>query len=1523
MDFPFFLLSSPADMKPRKLPNPRGGTSHRQADGTSRETRRNTPDPPDDAAPGAPTVRNSKIPVRFAIPGEADSTERLDRNGDAPARAKLSTANGPQGEGVANRNGGTKAEMEIGEGKSDAPEANKDKRETRMRKVKVCANDTPPPQNGAFLTAVDRKGNEITVKLILAGHPYIDSAASDPASPDHALGRDGNQYYCQLCRGFGDVVCCDGCPTVYHHECVPLHSLSRKSLDNDDDPWFCPNCIDKSKNSAKVRRSRSDKGNRSSSHRRCADCMKTRIDLSLAPCTECGTYVHFPPCREATLYSSASPRPNKVVCVNCLAIDNDDGVSDPKVDDPSERENNPEDNEGETDQYNAGSLDQRSDSDGDDDEGDDMASKNLTKRKRASLMAPRNDSKKHKKKKMKKLKRSSSVDLLDDDAVRQQSIKDDPILQPRASATVQAIPAFCFYLAENRWKIERALSRKHRTFNRLPKGDERNALVAQEAAVWWTKLPPMEHQRYINQSMRDFENRIVLWKEEKSAKEMGVLVYAGPDDVNPEGDTAEDGNVADSLLTYEMHDRLYLSTSVGSKPFKLETDQSYNRVLLDLLHDIRFHPLPMLSVNQPEVKASLDEYIFKVKIPFFEVHGPISTSIGDECLGCTRGWAHFCAVMQERIPAVEHRAKLQPPLSSLMATRIGLGLRPRLDLAEIPELAADKFNADLQKADLHQWRESDEFREMNALPVVPSCSAFDPKERADDMVLFIEESTAMKISEPPRPVYPEKNQHKKTSHRILPTHRHVKYTPGGADEADETLIFNKCGRCRTIIPNDTGCVQCRRAQLVINKSKKAPSSSKNGDGKLLKVHTAMISRVPLREGTGEAQSVTDQALSEALVKERWCPSAIFPPRTQYAPSPKREETNDLKNDSSDDDSVARDEDELSNTKSSAIKDNPTNIEEPAEEERETEPTGSSPEMAVEGSADEVLPTKRSRPARSLSMMFKEAVEPEPDRQQFLKHHRKESAEMQKKTTQIVCYGIVLALMRRDPLHLFEQPVAAEGYALVIHNPIDLTTIRENALSGKYSTLGACVSDARLLCENALAYNPQTSIYYKTAKEMRDALSAMQKRASDWMSTIKCAHSSFLRCQDVSKRNVDEQVDQNNGAIPRDPFGELRKAWPEGVQMLDSAHTLRRSIASDFMRTEENEAAFYGCVAIRRAAAAAEASMAPYTDSNGPFSVVAKRTHNDDEDLRDHVDTKVGETGFPQLKCVSTWREEAIVRLVRKVQKLRLERKTTSENGCSRCDGAVVLYADRKSAAWHSELLFPSRPRKKGDLDVARGVASREVLASGLASAKTCQRIMNRTQEGPDSCYDNVKDACVSVRGSKVHGMGLFADQPFSPGDVVAEYVGEYVVNPVADAREKDYGGQRIQDYQFRLDAKLVIDATKRGGWGRYINHNCSPNCNATIIAGKEPTPHLRRVMIVALRSIELNEEISYDYQFPLELDLSARIPCNCQSDACRGFMNWDLPEKGSNNRALLVQKRGANMRDRIRRLTRPLKRDEL
>ena len=564
------------------------------------------------------------------------------------------------------------------------------------------------------------------------------------------------------------------------------------------------------------------------------------------------------------------------------------------------------------------------------------------------------------------------------------------------------------------------------------------------------------------------------------------------------------------------------------------------------------------------------------------------------------------------------------------------------------------------------------------------------------------------------------------------------------------------------------------------------------------------------------------------------------------------------------------------------------------------------------------PRKRTRPLR-LTVPTTPAPPP-VKRDEELKRRQKEAAEVQKKALQIACYCMFLALLRRDPLHLFASPAQAEGYAEMIKNPIDFSMIRDDVLAGKYSTIGSFCSDVRLLCENALAFNAPTSIYYKTAEEMHNLVATMQKRSTNWMGAIKDAHAAFLSRRKTAKRRTssskptpsEENGDTSDADDEDDPLGELRKVWPEAARMFDKGDEFRSMMESDFMRTKENEIAYYGSIAVCRAAAAAEASLAPYPDSGAHHAVVSKRKYYDDETLRVLVDEKAANVPRPQLKVVSSWREEAVVRLAKKVQKARLEKQTISEHGCSRCEPI-----DKASLKPMSDQ--PVKVRKK-DPDYSRVAASRTGFSTGLGSENTRKRVETRAKLSYEDQIASVGDSCVSVRGSRVHGMGLFADQTFKKGEVVAEYRGEYVTNALADKREKHYRDQRIQDYQFR-SSDMIVDATMKGGAARYINHNCSPNCLAKIIAHKD-NPKLKRLMIIAQRDIVLNEEISYDYQFPLELNLGARVPCNCGSDQCRGFMNWDLPEKGSNNRALLVQKRGANIRDRIRRFGRPLKRDE-
>lgn len=136
--------------------------------------------------------------------------------------------------------------------------------------------------------------------------------------------------------------------------------------------------------------------------------------------------------------------------------------------------------------------------------------------------------------------------------------------------------------------------------------------------------------------------------------------------------------------------------------------------------------------------------------------------------------------------------------------------------------------------------------------------------------------------------------------------------------------------------------------------------------------------------------------------------------------------------------------------------------------------------------------------------------------------------------------------------------------------------------------------------------------------------------------------------------------------------------------------------------------------------------------------------------------------------------------------------------------------------------------------------------------------------------------------SAIHNWGLYAQEPIAVNDMIIEYVGEKVRQRVADLREAKYDMQGVgSSYLFRIDEDTVIDATKMGGIARFINHSCTPNCTAKIIR----VDNTKRIVIYALRDIQSDEELTYDYKFEREIDATDRIPCLCGSIGCKGFLN--------------------------------------
>ncbi|XP_072993495.1 uncharacterized protein [Typha latifolia] len=142
-----------------------------------------------------------------------------------------------------------------------------------------------------------------------------------------------------------------------------------------------------------------------------------------------------------------------------------------------------------------------------------------------------------------------------------------------------------------------------------------------------------------------------------------------------------------------------------------------------------------------------------------------------------------------------------------------------------------------------------------------------------------------------------------------------------------------------------------------------------------------------------------------------------------------------------------------------------------------------------------------------------------------------------------------------------------------------------------------------------------------------------------------------------------------------------------------------------------------------------------------------------------------------------------------------------------------------------------------------------------------------------------------VYKSGIHALGLYTSQFIARGAMVVEYVGEIVGLRVADKREIEYqSGRRLQYksacYFFRIDKEHIIDATRKGGIARFVNHSCLPNCVAKVISVRNE----KKVVFFAERDINPGEEITYDYHFNHE-DEGQKIPCFCNSKNCRRYLN--------------------------------------
>ena len=337
----------------------------------------------------------------------------------------------------------------------------------------------------------------------------------------------------------------------------------------------------------------------------------------------------------------------------------------------------------------------------------------------------------------------------------------------------------------------------------------------------------------------------------------------------------------------------------------------------------------------------------------------------------------------------------------------------------------------------------------------------------------------------------------------------------------------------------------------------------------------------------------------------------------------------------------------------------------------------------------------------------------------------------------------------------------------------------------------------------------------------------------------------------------------------------------------------------------------------------------------------QHTVKDEEDLF-YLRQVLADRSETNLGNISTWawKQKEIKALTRAGERGVIRTETnidgyyvSNSTGCARTEGTTkILESEKSKYLPHRIKVQKAREEREAQAKDDPVAAAAEAVALALAktqskSSSRSNRVNNRrlvadiaaqkqvlatsNGEGDAIRFNQLKKRKKPVKfaRSAIHNWGLYAMENIAANDMIIEYVGEMVRQQVADIRERQYLKSGIgSSYLFRIDEYTVIDATKRGGIARFINHSCDPNCTAKIIKVEGS----KRIVIYALRDngqsksfllllllllaffprfsqartdLCVDEELTYDYKFEREWGSDDRIPCLCGTARCKGFLN--------------------------------------
>lgn len=237
------------------------------------------------------------------------------------------------------------------------------------------------------------------------------------------------------------------------------------------------------------------------------------------------------------------------------------------------------------------------------------------------------------------------------------------------------------------------------------------------------------------------------------------------------------------------------------------------------------------------------------------------------------------------------------------------------------------------------------------------------------------------------------------------------------------------------------------------------------------------------------------------------------------------------------------------------------------------------------------------------------------------------------------------------------------------------------------------------------------------------------------------------------------------------------------------------------------------------------------------------------------------------------------------------RKTTKQG---QGQGQGVTKVRKRPPVWQlvSKNIYTHRQRKQQDEDDIMICQCKPIWATDACQVGCGDSCLNRMlniecvtkycpcgEKCSNQAFSKRQYAKLEVKRAGAKGFGLFTMQDLSAGQFVIEYVGE-VLEEDEYARRKEFymaSGQRHY-YFMNVGNGEVIDAARKGGLGRFINHSCQPNCETQkwVVRGE------LAIGLFTLEDIPAGTELTFDYNFERYGDKPMK--CLCGATACRGVI---------------------------------------